>query len=147
LDTPPLPLSNLTIQYTKPKDKPFKLADGEGLFLIIQPNGSKLWRLRYFFQGVERSLSIGPYPKVSITEARARREYAKEQIAAGVDPSVKKKLDRIASEAAARSTFGVIAEEYIARQFARAPAPDGRMFREPWRRVGIEDLVFGRARA
>jgi integrase len=110
-----MPLSHITIQYTKPKAKPFKLADGDGLFLVIQPNGSKLWRFRYRFNGAERSLSIGPFPKVTIAEARARREQAKEQIANGIDPSVQKRLDRIASGTAARNTFGIIADEYIER--------------------------------
>lgn len=110
-----MPLSHITIQHTKPKTKPFKLADGDGLFLVIQPNGSKLWRFRYRLQGAERSLSIGPFPKVTIAEARARREQAKEQIANGIDPSVQKRLDRIASGTAARNTFGVIADEYIER--------------------------------
>jgi hypothetical protein len=70
------------------------------LFLVVQPNGGKLWRLRYFFRGKERSLSIDPFLKVSIAEARARRQQAKEQIASGIDPSVQKKLDRIAVETA-----------------------------------------------
>ena len=65
------PLSHVTIRYTKPKAKPFKLADG--LFLVIQPNGGKLWRYRYRFRGVERSLSIGRFPKVTIAQARAAR--------------------------------------------------------------------------
>jgi len=107
------PLSHVTIRYTKPKAKPFKLADG--LFLVIQPNGGKLWRYRYRFRGVERSLSIGRFPKVTIAEARARREQAKEPIAAGIDPSVQKRLDRIASGVAARNTFDLIADEYIER--------------------------------
>jgi hypothetical protein len=57
--------------HAKPAAKPFKLADGGGLFLIVQPNGSKQWRLRYFYLGKERSLSIGAYPIVSLADARA----------------------------------------------------------------------------
>ena len=110
-----MPLSHITIQYTKPKQKPFKLADGDGLFLVILPNGSKLWRFRYRFNGAERSLSIGPFPKITIADARARREQAREQIASGIDPSVQKRLDRIAIGTAARNTFGKIADEYIER--------------------------------
>ena len=67
------PLSHITIQGAKPKAKPFKLAGGDGLFLVIQPNGGKLRRYRHRFRGAERSLSIGPSPKVTIAEARAAR--------------------------------------------------------------------------
>ena len=97
-----MPLSHFTIQNAKPTGKPFKLADGGGLFLSVQPIGSKLWRLRYFYLGKERSLSIGAYPAVSLADARVRREEARQQIAAGTDPSMQKKLNRIAAETAAR---------------------------------------------
>lgn len=102
-------LSHFTVQNAKPIGKPFKLADGGGLFLGVQPNGSKLWRLRYFYLGKERSLSIGAYPAVSLADARARREEAKRQIAADTDPSIQKKLRRIAAETAARTTFCALA--------------------------------------
>ena len=118
-----MPLSHFTIQNAKPTGKPFKLADGGGLFLSVQPNGSKLWRLRYFYLGKERSLSIGAYPAVSLADARARREEAKQQIAAGNDPSIQKKLNRIAAETAARTTFGLVAAEYLDRLEANGAAP------------------------
>ncbi|MGA2495778.1 MAG: Arm DNA-binding domain-containing protein [Roseiarcus sp.] len=115
-------LTNLAIDNAKPAAKAFKLADGGGLFLVIQPNGSKFWRLRYFFLGKERTLSIGPYPIVSLADARQKREQAKRQIIAGTDPSVQKKLDRIAAEATSHNTFGVIAGEYIERLEANGAA-------------------------
>ena len=118
-----MPLSHFTIQNAKPTGKPFKLADGGGLFLSVQPNGSKLWRLRYFYLGKERSLSIGAYPAVSLADARARRDEAKQQIAAGTDPSIQKKLNRIAAETAARTTFGLVAAEYLDRLEANGAAP------------------------
>ncbi len=115
-------LTNLAIDNAKPAAKAFKLADGGGLFLVVQPNGSKFWRLRYFFLGKERTLSIGPYPIVSLADARQKREQAKRQIIAGTDPSVQKKLDRIAAEATSRNTFGVLAGEYIERLEANGAA-------------------------
>ncbi len=118
-----MPLSHFTIQNAKPTGKPYKLADGGGLFLSVQPNGSKLWRLRYFYLGKERSLSIGGYPAVSLADARARRAEAKQQIAAGNDPSIQKKLNRIAAETAARTTFGLVAAEYLDRLEANGAAP------------------------
>ena len=121
-DTPPMPLTAFAIDRTKPQDKAFKLADGGGLFLLVQPNGSKLWRLRYFYLGKERTLSIGPYPIVSLADARAKREQAKRLLLGGTDPSVQKKLDRIAAETASRNTFGLLAAEYIERLEANGAA-------------------------
>jgi integrase len=118
-----MPLTHFDIQHAKPADKPLKVSDGGGLFLIVQPNGSKLWRLRYFFLGKERSLSMGAYPAVSLADARARREQAKRLIAAGTDPSVQKKLDRLAAENASRNTFGLVATEYISNLEANGAAP------------------------
>ena len=118
-----MPLTHFDLQNAKPAAKPFKIADGGGLFLIVQPNGSKLWRLRYFHLGKERSLSIGAYPIVSLAEARGAREQAKRQIAAGVDPSVQKKLARIVAAAASNNTFGLIAAEYLERLEANGASP------------------------
>jgi integrase len=116
-------LTHFELQNAKPAAKPFKLADGGGLFLIVQPNGSKLWRLRYFHLGKERSLSIGAYPVVSLAEARECRERAKRQIASGADPSVQKKLARIAAAAASHNTFGLIATDYLERLEANGASP------------------------
>ena len=65
-----MPLTHFDIRNTKPADKPFKLSDGGGLFLLVQPNGSMLWRLKYRFVGKERALSFGAYPTVSLADAR-----------------------------------------------------------------------------
>lgn len=106
-------LTHFDLQNAKPAEKPYKLSDGGGLYVHVQPGGSKLWRLKYKFLGIERSLSFGSYPSISLADARAKREQAKKLIAAGTDPSVQKKLDRIAAETAERLTFGLIAAEYI----------------------------------
>ena len=53
----------------KPREKPYKLADGNGMFLLVNPNGSKYWRLKYYFNGKEKLLALGVYPEVSLTEA------------------------------------------------------------------------------
>jgi len=106
-------LTFFDIKAAAPREKPYKLSDGDGLYLLVQPNGHKFWRYRYRFTGVEKMLAIGPFPDVSIAEARAKRDEARKRVINGVDPSVQKKLDRIAAETAARNTFGLIAEEYI----------------------------------
>jgi integrase len=115
-------LSNFSVENAKPSAKPVKIPDGDGLYLVVQPNGSKLWRLRYSFLSKERSLSMGMYPAVSLADARARRDEAKKLLAHGVDPSVQKKLDRLAGEAASRNTFGLVAEEYVANLRLRGRA-------------------------
>ena len=117
-----MPLNHFDIQAAKPEAKSYKLADGGGLFLLIQQNGSKLWRLKYRHLGTERALSFGPYPLVSLAEARTKRDDAKKLLLDGVDPSVRKKLNRIAAETAANNTFGLVAGEFLAKIEAEGAA-------------------------
>ncbi|MEQ8452036.1 MAG: tyrosine-type recombinase/integrase [Nitratireductor sp.] len=126
-----MPLSEFSVRNAKPREKPYKLADSGGLYLAIQPSGSKLWRLKYRFAEKEKTLSFGPYPLVSIADARRQRDDAKRQLLAGNDPSTQKKLDRIAAATAARTTFGLIAEEYIERMKAN-DAADATIDKTTW---------------
>lgn len=71
------------VDTAKPKDKPYKLADGGGLYLLIKPNGGKYWRLKYRVAGKEKLLALGVYPEVTLADARAKREEAKRGIAGG----------------------------------------------------------------
>jgi integrase len=132
-----MPLTHFDIQNAKPASKPYKLADAGGLFLLIQPNGSKLWRLKYRHHGVERSLSFGPYPSVSLAGARARRDEAKKLMTEGVDPAVRRKLDRIAAETSARNTFGLVVTEFLSNQEANSAAP-ATLAKNTWL---LEDLA------
>ncbi len=115
-------LSHFALNRAKPNKKPYRLSDGEGLHLLVQPNGSKLWQLRYKFLGKENVLSFGKYPLIILAEARQKRDEAKKLIADGVDPSVQKKLSKIAIETASRQTFGLIANEYITQMVANGAA-------------------------
>ena len=83
-------MKELQIKGARSKDRPYKLADGEGLFLLVKPNGSKLWRLKYRFQGKEKLLSFGAYPDIGISAARELRAIAKGTLAKGRDPMVVK---------------------------------------------------------
>ena len=108
-----MPLSDMAARKARPAEKPYKLADSGGLFLLVQPGGSKLWKLKYRFDRKEKSLAFGPYPLVSIAEARGKRDAAKKLLLAGADPSAQKKRDRAAAATAARNTFGLVAEERL----------------------------------
>lgn len=115
-------LSEFAIRKAKPKPKAYRLSDGGGLFLLVQPNGSKLWQLRYRWLKKENILSFGSYPMVTLAEARTKRGAAKKQLNEGVNPSAQRRLDQIAAETAARSTFGLVADEYIERLIERGAA-------------------------
>ena len=116
-------LSHFDITAARPKEKPFKLADGGGLHLLIQPNGNKFWRYRYEFGGVEKMMALGSYPATTLAEARVKRDDARKLLEAGSDPSVQKKLTRLAMEAASRNTFKAIVEEHVANMTANGAAP------------------------
>jgi len=87
-----MPLKDVEIRAIKPGDRPLKLFDGHGLFLLVQPTGSKLWRLKYRWQGKERLLSLGPYPSVTLAAAREERAEALRCLREGIDASVRKRV-------------------------------------------------------
>ncbi len=88
-------LSDVKVRSAKPEAKAYKLTDGEGMVLLVHPNGSKYWRLRYRFGGKEKMLAWGKYPEVSLADARARRDEARKLLANGVDPSENKKAVKV----------------------------------------------------
>ena len=101
-------LSDTKIKAIKSTDKPFKLADERGLFLLVQPAGGKLWRLKYRIDGKEKLLSFGTYPDVSLAGAREKREQARKLIAAGGDPSELRKANKAGRSDNAANSFEVI---------------------------------------
>ena len=119
----PISLSDAKVRNAKPKTKPYKIADGEGLFLLIIPSGSKYWRLKYFFAGKEKILALGVYPEVNLADARERRAQARKVLAAGNDPGeVKKEAKRLAIFKNANA-FEVVAREwYEKRKHEWAPS-------------------------
>ena len=105
-------IKELEARNAAPKEKPFKLADGEGLYLLVQPNGSKLWRMKYRFAGKEKCLSFGAYPSVSVACARHERLKAKYTLSLGKDP-ISGLIDPSASTAL---TFEEIARRWHANR-------------------------------
>jgi|HubBroStandDraft_4_1064222.scaffolds.fasta_scaffold34631_3 integrase len=108
-----MPLSSLAVQNAKARESFYLLTDGNGLHLLVNPNGSRLWRLRYRFGGKQNMLSLGSFPEISLADARAKRDDARKLLANGIDPSRQRKLDKIAAASAAKNTFGAIALEHL----------------------------------
>jgi integrase len=108
-----MPLTDTTIKNTRPGAKPLKLFDGGGLFLLVTPNGNKWWRLKYRFAGKEKLLAIGVYPDVGLAAARKKRDAAREKIAAGIDPSEAKKVEKRAAKLSADNSFEAVANEWL----------------------------------
>ena len=79
-----MPLNDMQIRRAKPEDKPYTLGDGQGLSLLIEPNGSKSWRFRYRFAGKPKMISLGVYPTITLADARSRRDEARKLVAEGM---------------------------------------------------------------
>ncbi|MBI1887734.1 MAG: integrase arm-type DNA-binding domain-containing protein [Nitrosomonadales bacterium] len=108
-------LTEMAIKKAKPEAKPYKMADGGGLYLLVQSSGSKYWRLKYRYLGVEKLLSLGVYPDVSLSQARERRQDARKLLANDTDPGAVKQAQKSASVAQSENSFEVIAREWFAR--------------------------------
>ena len=106
-------LTDTTIRTAKPKEKPYKLSDEKSMYLLVNPNGSKYFRLKYRFCGKERPpLALGVYPDTSLKQARERRDEARALLVNGIDPGEHKKAVKQAKIAAESSTFESVAREW-----------------------------------
>lgn len=103
------------IKNAKPKEKAYKLADEHGLYLLVTPTGSKLWKLKYRFAGMEKKLSFGSFPEVSLAAARELRKDARAQLADMIDPSVLKNSIKRSKKLAEENSFEAIAREWHAK--------------------------------
>jgi len=112
-------LTDTRIKGCKPKNKPYRLFDGGGLYLEVQPNKSKYWRLKYRFAGKERLYAIGSYPETSLAEARDEAEAARKLVKAGINPVAHRKTQRIETQKAGANTFERLAREWIDYQGGR----------------------------
>ncbi|MEK2483546.1 integrase arm-type DNA-binding domain-containing protein [Providencia stuartii] len=130
-----MPLTDVKVRTAKPGDKPVKLSDGDGMHLLVHPNGSKYWRLQYRFDGKQKMLALGVYPEVSLADARQRREDARKLIAGGIDPSQHKKAEQEKQEDEAR-TFEAVAREWHAGNKKWSELHSARILR------GLESELF-----
>jgi len=134
-----MPLTDTKIRQTKATERPQKLFDGNGLFLLITPANQRYWRLKYRFLDREKLLALGVYPTVTLAEARRGRELAREKLAAGIDPGEAKKAEKRAAKRAAFNTFEAVARGWLA-EYQQTVSPDthsnatSRMERDvfPW---------------
>ncbi|WP_420429064.1 tyrosine-type recombinase/integrase [Kordiimonas sp.] len=102
-------LTDTAIKQTKPLEKPFRLTDGKGLYILVQPSGAKWWRFDYSFGGRRKTLSMGTYPDVSLSEARDSRHEARRQLRDGVDPSHHRKQEKVSK----RNLFKDVADDWF----------------------------------
>lgn len=109
-------LTDTAIRKAKAAEKAYRIVDAGGLHLFVTPAGGKLWRLRYKIDGKEKLLSIGPYPAISLAEARAARDAAKGELRGGHDPGILKRSRSAGREADRRNSFEAIAREWYALQ-------------------------------
>lgn len=116
-------LTVLQIKSAAPREKPYKLFDGGGLYLLVNPNGSKLWRLKYRYLGKEKVLAFGGYPDLPLAKARKERELAREMIAEDKDPGAEKRANRERRLKERDQTFARLADEYLVKQERDGRAP------------------------
>jgi integrase len=120
-----MPLTDIKIRNAKPGPTTAKMSDGEGLQLWLSPVGGKVWHLAYRHDGRQKKLRIGPYPAIGLSDARAERDAAKGLLARGIDPVEHAKAvkgDEAATAAVEATTFGVVADELLAKKRAERKA-------------------------
>jgi integrase len=111
-------LNDKQIKALKPQAREYKMFDGNGLFLLVHPNGSKYWRLSYRVNKKPKTLSIGVYPEVSLAEARDKTNEARKQLSANIDPSYNKKLEKLKSQISAENTLEAVARSWHANKYS-----------------------------
>lgn len=104
-------LTDRAIVHAKPCGKPYKLSDSHGLYLLVNPNGSKRWYIKYRFVNKEKKLALGPYPLLTLAQARRMREEAQLLLISGIDPSAHRKAERLAITP--EHTFESVAREWV----------------------------------
>ena len=107
------PLTDIQVRTGRPKDAPYKLSDGGGLYLLVNADGGKYWRMDYRFSEKRKTLAFGKYPDVTLSDAREKRLAARKLLSDGVDPSQAKRLDRLAKTTASGNTFEAVARSWL----------------------------------
>jgi integrase len=111
-----MPLTDAKLRSAKAGEKLYKISDSGGLYLLVKPNGSRLWRWKYRIAGKENHFAIGEYPTISLAEARAHRDDARKLVKEGVHPSHNRQNRRLAQAAESANTFQAVTEEWIGKK-------------------------------
>ncbi|PKP87521.1 MAG: integrase, partial [Alphaproteobacteria bacterium HGW-Alphaproteobacteria-17] len=106
-------LSDAKVRALKPREKLYKVSDDRGLYLEVRPNGSKLWRFRYFLHEKDKRIALGAYPQVGLAEARRKRDDAQRSVESGIDPVLSRRREKLTAAVIAANNFGDVAKEYI----------------------------------
>lgn len=118
-----MPLSNIAIQKAKPRERAYKLSDGGGLYLLVSPTGAKLWRIKFTIHGIEKKLSLGRYPEISLADARDARHESRKMVAKGGDPAAEMRRQKVAARLSYGTTFHDVGSEYIEKVEREGKAP------------------------
>ena len=116
-------LTDMALKSLKPSDNAYKRSDAHGLYILVKPNGSMLWQKHYRFNGKQKVMSYGPYPLISLKEAREKRDKDRKLLLEGIDPMAVKRERKLASERAQRGRFEVVAAELLDKNRAEGKAP------------------------
>jgi hypothetical protein len=108
-------LSDTKVRSLKPRDKLYKVSDDRGLYLEVKPNGSRLWRYRYFLHGKDKRIALGAYPVVGLADARRKRDDAQRSVDEGVDPVLSRRREKLTAAVKMANSFDDVANEYIAK--------------------------------
>jgi integrase len=136
-----MPLTDTKLRSLKPSSKPTKHSDAGGLFVLVTPQGSKLWRLAYRFGGKQKTLSFGSYPIVTLAEARDKRDKAKRLLAENIDPSQQAMLEKINRQVSSANSFNAVADELIAKAEREGKA-EATLIKKRWL-LGFARRHFG----
>lgn len=109
-------LADTKLRSAQPKEKPYKLHDGEGLFLLIRPTGKKVWQMLYQHAGKHNTFTIGPYPDIGASDARRIRDEVKAQLREGINPNKTKETRRLENMGQSGTTFEMVADEWLEKQ-------------------------------
>jgi integrase len=137
-------LTDVKVRALKPKERPSKVSDGGGLHILIQPSGSKLWRMAYRFRGKQKTAAFGVYPAVSLSEARVRRDDAKRQLRSGEDPGAVVGAEKLAVVAATADTFAAVAADWLQKRMIKENKSKSTLDRARWLLGILNDAIGNR---
>lgn len=135
-----LPLTDARIRALKPKAKQYKVPDFDSLYILVRPNGSKLWRFKYRYNGKENALAFGKYPYVTLKHARFLRDEAKTSLARGFDPAAERRAAKAKGKAESQHTFAKFAEKFLAKQMKEGKSEETLKKKEWLLRLAMDDL-------